>query len=317
MAARPEALAVARFGRYLLVALVQLWGAATLSFVMLHLIPGDPVDIIMGNQAVVSPELKDQVRIEYGLSDPVLVQYGRELAHLVRGDLGLSYQLQRPVWDALTEQLLPTVQLAAASLVLAVLLAVAVAVLVPERRRWARRVFTGFEVIAVSMPQFWLGILLITFLSLRWHLFPVIEAGTWRSLVLPAVAIALPLAGMLAQVLREEMDVALVQPFVTSARARGAGERAVRLGHALRHCLIPATTLTGWFVGSLLGGSVLIEQVFGRPGLGQVALTAVTNKDIPVVTGVVMLSAAVYVVVNLFVEFSYLLIDPRLRRDAR
>ncbi|GAA2584874.1 ABC transporter permease [Dactylosporangium fulvum] len=306
-----------RFARRAAIAVVQLWGAATLCFAMLHLIPGDPVDIIMGNQALVSPELKDQVRAEYGLADPPGVQYARLLGDLARGDLGTSYQLQRPVLDALVEQLLPTVQLAAAALVLAILLAVCAAVLVPERHRLARLLFSGFEMVAVSLPQYWLGILLITFLSLRWHVFPVIEAGTWRSLVLPAVAVALPIAGTLGQVMREEMDAALAQPFVTSARARGAGELAVRTGHALRHCLVPATTLTGWFVGSLLGGSVLIEQVFGRPGLGQVALTAVTNKDIPMVTGVVMLAAAVYVVVNLLVELSYLVVDPRLRRDGR
>ncbi|MET7420034.1 ABC transporter permease [Dactylosporangium sp. NPDC005555] len=306
-----------RLARRAVIAVVQLWGAATLCFVMLHLIPGDPVDIIMGNQALVSPEFKEQVRVEYGLTDPVAVQYARLLGDLARGDLGTSYQLQRPVWDALTEQLLPTVQLAVAALLLAVLLAVGAAVLVPERHRLARLLFSGFEMVAVSLPQYWLGVLLITFLSLRWHVFPVIEAGTWRSLVLPAVAVALPVAGTLGQVLREEMDTALGQPFVTSARARGAGELAVRTGHALRHCLVPATTLTGWFVGGLLGGSVLIEQVFGRPGLGQVTLTAVTNKDVPMVTGVVMLSAAVYVVLNLLVELSYLVVDPRLRRDGR
>ncbi|WP_238005402.1 ABC transporter permease [Dactylosporangium sp. AC04546] len=305
-----------RLARRAAIAIVQLWGAATLCFATLHLIPGDPVDIIMGNQALVSPELKAQVRAEYGLDDPVAVQYLRLVAHLARGDLGTSYQLQRPVWGALAEQVLPTVQLAGAALLLAVLLAVGAAVLVPERSRVARALFSGLEMVAVSLPQYWLGILLITFLSLRWHLFPVIEAGTWRSLVLPAVAVALPIAGTLAQVLREELDTALAQPFVTAARARGAGALAVRTGHALRHCLVPATTLTGWFVGSLLGGSVLIEQVFGRPGLGQVALTAVTNKDLPMVTGVVMLAAAVFVAVNLLVEASYLVIDPRVRRDG-
>lgn len=305
----------ARIGRRAAIAGVQLWGAATLCFVMLHLIPGDPVDIIMGNQALVSPELKDRVRAGYGLDDPVIAQYLRLLGDLVRGDLGTSYQLQRPVFDALAEQLWPTVQLAAAALGLAVLLAVTAAVLVPERSRFARALFSGFEMVSVSLPQYWLGILLITFLSLRWRLFPVIEAGTWRSLVLPAIAVALPVAGTLGQVLREEMDTALAQPFVTAARARGAGGLAVRVGHALRHCLVPASTMTGWFVGSLLGGSILIEQVFGRPGIGQVALTAVTNKDIPMVTGVVMLAAVGYVAVNLIVELSYVVIDPRLRRD--
>lgn len=302
--------------RHLLVAVVQVWGAATLCFVMLHLIPGDPADIIMGNQAVVSPELKDAVRTEYGLNDPIVVQYLRELWHLLQGDFGQSFQLQRPVWDVITEQLTPTLQLTLSALVLAVLFALVAAVLVPERNRWARRIFSGLEVLAVSVPQYWFGILLITFLSLRWQVFPVIDASGWQSLVLPSVAIALPLAGMLAQVLREEMDVTLTQPFVVSARARGATERVIRVGHALRHCLIPAMTLTGWFLGSLLGGSVLIEQVFGRPGLGQVAMTAVTSKDIPVVTGVVMLSAFVFAAVNLAIELSYRLIDPRLRNDG-
>jgi len=163
------------------------------------------------------------------------------------------------------------------------------------------------------VPVFWLGILLLMAFSFRLPWFPVSGDEGWRALVLPTLTLALPTAGILAQVLREAMEKALEQPFVTTVRARGLGELALRLRHVLRHALLPAVTLGGWLVGSLLGGAVITEKVFGRPGLGTVTLNAVLSQDVPVVLAVVLLAAFVYVLVSTALDLLYLAIDPRLQ----
>jgi peptide/nickel transport system permease protein len=169
------------------------------------------------------------------------------------------------------------------------------------------------ELVAFSTPAFWLGILLLTMFSFRLRVFPVAGGEGWRSLVLPALTLAVPFGSLLSQVLREGVEAALDQPFALTARSRGVGPLAVRARHALRHALVPAVTIGGWLVGGLLGGTVLVETVFARPGIGRVAVEAVNSHDIPVVVGLIMLSAAVYLVVNTLVDVLYLLIDPRLR----
>ncbi|WP_254909981.1 ABC transporter permease [Micromonospora sp. NBS 11-29] len=184
-----------------------------------------------------------------------------------------------------------------------------------DRRPWLRRASSGTELLLVSTPTFLIGIVLLTVFSFRLGLFPVAGDQGLAALVLPAVTLALPIAGLLAQVLRDALDRALDEPFVLTARSRGLRERAVLLRHALRHALLPAVTLAGWLFGILLGGAVIVEQVFGRPGLGQVTLAAVTGRDMPVVLAVVTLSAAVYVLVNTAADLAYLFIDPRLRRS--
>ncbi|MFD8818035.1 ABC transporter permease [Streptomyces sp. NPDC059627] len=294
-------------------AVAVLAGAATLAFVALQLIPGDPVSVLLGPSNAGSPAVRAEIRREYGFDRPVADQYLHYLGRLVRGDLGESYQLQRPVWSLIGDQLWPTVQLALAGLVLAVVLAVLSAVATAGRRPALRALASLWELVAASTPSYWVGIVLLTVFSFRFRLFPVAGADGFAALVLPAVTLALPLAGVLAQVLREGLEAALEQPFVVTARSRGVGRTAVRLRHALRHSAIPLLTLTGWLTGSLLGGAVLVEAVFGRPGIGSLVLQAVTAKDMPVVIGVVLLSAFVFVVISTVVELLYPVIDPRLR----
>jgi peptide/nickel transport system permease protein len=295
--------------------LVVLWAAATAAYLALLAAPGDTVDAIVGDGAD-TPQIRSEIITEWGLDRPPVVQYLDYLRRLAGGDLGRSYLLHRPVVEVIGEQLTPTLTLAVAAAGLGVLLALALAAATAGNSRpWLRRASSGAELLLVSTPTFLIGIVLLTFFSFRLGFFPVAGDQGFAALVLPAVTLALPVAGLLAQVLRDALDRALDEPFVLTARSRGLRERAVLLRHALRHALLPAVTLAGWLFGILLGGAVIVEQVFGRPGLGQVTLAAVTGKDMPVVLAVVTLSAAVYVVVNTAADLAYLLIDPRLRRS--
>ncbi|MEU8372669.1 ABC transporter permease [Micromonospora sp. NPDC048894] len=301
--------------RRVVAGLVVLWAAATAAYLALLAAPGDTVDSIVGDGAD-TPQIRAQVIAEWGLDRPAVGQYLDYLWRLAGGDLGRSYLRQRPVAEVIGEQLAPTATLAVAAAGLGVLLAVAVVVgTAGRRRRWPRRVSSAGELLLVSTPPFLIGLVLLSVLSFRYGLFPVSGDQGPAALVLPAVTLALPIAGLLAQVLRDGLDRALDEPFVLTARARGVRERTVLLRHALRHALLPAVTLAGWLFGILLGGAVIVEQVFGRPGLGQVTLSAVTGKDMPVVLAVVTLSAAVHVLVNTAADLTYLLVDPRLRRS--
>jgi peptide/nickel transport system permease protein len=294
-------------------ALAVLWGAATLAFVTLQLIPGDPVDILLGPATTASPAVRAEIRRQYGFNQPLFTQYLRYLARLAHGDLGQSYQLQRPVSSLIGGQLGPTVQLSLAALLLAVVIALVSAVATAGRGPLPRAITTAWELVAVSTPSYWTGIVLLTVFSFQFHVFPVAGAQNPASLVLPAVTLALPVAGVLAQVLRESLEAALGQPFTVTARARGLSRTSVLLRHTLRHAAVPLVTLTGWLTGSLLGGAVLVETVFGRPGIGSLVLQAITSRDMPVVIGVVLLSAAVFLVISTVVDLLYTVIDPRLR----
>ncbi|MET8547327.1 ABC transporter permease [Micromonospora zamorensis] len=295
--------------------LFVLWVAATAAYLALLAAPGDTVDTIVADGAD-TPQIRAQIITEWGLDRSAVVQYLDYLLRLAGGDLGRSYLLQRPVVEVIGEQLAPTLTLAVAAAGVGVLLALLLATATAgDRRPWLRRASSGGELLMVSTPPFLIGIVLLSVLSFRFGLFPVSGDQGIGALVLPAVTLALPIAGLLAQVLRDGIDRSLSEPFVLTARSRGVRERTVLLRHALRHALLPAVTLAGWLFGTLLGGAVIVEQVFGRPGLGQVTLTAVTSKDMPVVLAVVTLSAAVYVVVNTVADLAYLLVDPRLRRS--
>jgi peptide/nickel transport system permease protein len=282
------------------------------SFVALHLTPGKVIDILIGTTPV-TPAVRAQIISEYGLDRPLLVQYATYLGRVFRGDLGQSYQLHESVASAVGSQLGSSLELTLTGLGLAVTVSVTLAVLTARRARWIRGLFSGIELIGISIPSFWAGILLLTVFSFQLGWFPAAGGEGLSGLALPAIALAIPVTTMLTQVMREGLELVLDQPFVLTARSRGMSDLGVRLQHALRHALLPAVTLIGWLVGLLLGGSVIVEQVFSRQGLGQLTLTAVNNKDLPVVMGVVLVIALLYVVVNVLIDLLYLLIDPRLR----
>ncbi|UYO95823.1 ABC transporter permease [Microbacterium sp. M28] len=293
-------------------AILVLWGAATLAFLAFRVIPGDPVSVMLGPQAQVSESVKDSIRNELGLDRPPWEQYFGYLAGLLRGDLGESYQLRMPVTEVIGRQLGATLQLSAAALVIAVFLALAVALL--ARGRIAGAIATGVELIILSSPVFWIGIVLLSVFAFGLGWFPVTGSRNPATLVLPAVTLALPVAALLGQVLRDGISEAERQPFAETVRARGAGPVWLTLRHSLRHGAAGALTLAAYLTGSLLGGAVLVETVFARPGLGRVTLAAITDRDLPVITGIILLSALVFVIVSIIVELLHPLLDPRLRR---
>lgn len=294
-----------------------LWAAASLAFIVLQMLPSDPVQVIYGPDATVTQEMRDQIRAEYGLDRPLWEQYGAFIARIAQGDFGTSYQQRRSVIDIVTSELPATIELASWAVLVAVSMATLSALLTAGRKGWLRSLVSGAELVAVSMPPFWIGIVLLTFLSFQWPIFPVMGDTGWRSLVLPVATLSLALFGTLSQVMRQEMDIALEQPFVLSARTRGISEWSVRWRHALRHAAIPALTISAEMFGYLLAGAIITEQVFGRPGLGRITLQAVRNQDIPVVVGVVLLVAFVFVVTNIVVDILYRVIDPRLRTSSQ
>lgn len=313
LTARPSraGAAVWRYLPRLVGAIIVLWGAATLAFLVLHLVPGDPVAIMLGAQTQASDEVKARIRTDLGLDEPPLVQYFGYLGRILHLDFGTSYRLQQPVVDVIGAQLPSTLALAGCAMVIAILIALAIAT--TARGRVSRAIASTLELLVISSPSFWTGLLLLTVFSFRLHWFPVSGGNGFASLVLPAITLALPIAGILSQLLRHGLDTANAQPFVASVVARGLGPVQLLGRHTLRHASLPATTFAAYIIGSLLGGAVIVEQLFGRPGIGRVALDAITNRDLPVVMALVFLAAAVFVVVNLLVDALYPILDPRLR----
>ncbi|HEX2314139.1 MAG TPA: ABC transporter permease [Thermomonospora sp.] len=301
--------------RLLLSALVVL-GAATAAFCALRLTPGDPVAVLVGIAAAQNEAVLSQARHDLGFDRPLVVQYALFLGRLARGDLGFSYQLQEPVSRVIADNLWPTVELAVAGFALALVTGLLLAVATAGRRRFWRGLSTGFELLMISVPGFWIGLVLLAVFSFRLGWFPAAGGTGLNGLVLPAVTLAAGLVGVYAQVLRDGLVRALDEPFVLAARARGSGETAVRVRHALRHALIAVITISGWTLGALLGGAVIIETVFSRPGLGRVLATAIENRDFPVVVGLVVVSGVVFALINVGVDLLYRLVDPRLREAA-
>ena len=290
-----------------------LWGAATLTFLAVYLIPGDTALLILGGpDARPTAETLAQVRADYLLDQPFIVQYGSYLGNLLQGDLGQSYRLRLPVTEAIGQQIGATAVLAGAAVGIALPLTFAVAVLSAQRANWLRSIVSGIEVVFAATPTFIIGFaLLIVFsFTLRW--FPIGGNQGTAALVLPALTLALAIFGTLSQVLRNELEDVLEQPFILTARSRGMRDLPVRIRHALRHAAIPVMTMSGFVVAALLGGSVVVETLFSRQGIGSLTLASVYNKDLPVIIGIVLLSAAVYVVVNLVIDLLYTLIDPKV-----
>lgn len=307
-------------GRYLLrraaQGLVVLWAAFTLAFFVLYLLPSDPAALAAGAGGEVQdvdPALLDDLRARYGLDRPLLVQYGDALLHAVRLDFGPSYQSGAPAGSLVAQALPETLKLTGAALVLAVLggTALAVASVLP-RSRALRQVLSALPPLGVALPTFFVGLVLLQWVSFRAGLLPAIGNAGWQSLVLPAVTLAVPPGAQLAQVLSRSLRGTLGEPYVETARAKGAGRLRVHLGHALRNAAIPAFTMLGVMVGALLGGAVVTETVFSRVGLGRLTVQSVNTQDVPVVLAIVSLSALVFVVTTLVVDLLYPVLDPRI-----
>jgi peptide/nickel transport system permease protein len=290
--------------------------AASVTFFAQLAVPGDRATTLMNLQTGqekkwTAAELAP-LNERFGFDRPVIVQYLRYLGGLFRGDLGTSYTQKRPVVEVIGGQLLPSLTLTIAALAVAWVLALGVTLLTVKRGRFLSGLGSTWEALTASLPHYWVGIVLLVVFAVELRIFPIIGGTSASGTVLPVLTLAIPLAGFLGQVTRDEFVQVLEQPFVTTARTRGMSDLAVRLRHVLRHAVLPAITLSGWALGALVAGAVIAENIFGRPGIGQVLVTAVNTRDLPTVTGIVLVVAAVYVVANLLVDLAYAVIDPRL-----
>ncbi|MGY4644327.1 ABC transporter permease [Cellulomonas sp. URHB0016] len=304
-------------GVKLVSAVLVLIAAASVAFFAQLAVPGDRATIILNlkngrEQTYTHAELAS-VNHEFGFDHPVLTQYLRYIGGFFRGDLGTSYTQFEPVTKVIGTQILPSLVLTAGALVTAWVIALAVTLLTVKRGRRVSGTGAAFEAFTASLPHYWVGVILLVLFAVELPIFPVIGGDSAWGTVLPVLTLAIPLSGFLGQVTRDELDKVLDQPFITTARTRGMGDTAVRLRHGLRHAVLPAITLSGWAMGALVSGAVIAENIYGRPGIGQVLVTAVNTRDVPTVAGIVVVVAAVYVVANLLVDVTYAIVDPRLR----
>jgi peptide/nickel transport system permease protein len=298
--------------RRLLAMVLLLFGVTFVVFCMMYLAPGDVTAMLAANAP--SAEQAEALRREFGLDLPLPVQYGRFLAGVLRGDLGDSWVDRRPVMPQVLDALSYTLRLAAAALCLSIAVGLAGGIVAAVRRRSVldEAVLTT-TLVGISLPIFVTGLLLIYAFAFRLRWFPTSGAGSWRHLVLPAVTLASFLVAYNVRMVRACMLEVLRQDYVRTARAKGLREAIVVGRHALRNALVPVVTVVGLQVGLLIGGSVITETVFAYPGVGQLVVSAISSRDTPLVQGCVLVTASGFILVNLLVDVSYVLIDPRIR----
>jgi peptide/nickel transport system permease protein len=299
-------------GRRLLLLVPTVLGVLTLVFFLVHLIPGDPVELMLGETA--SRADLGQLRADLGLDRPLAEQYARFVGGLLRGDLGRSFFYRKPVLAVIAGALPATALLAAAAMAVALLVALPLGVLAAIRRnRLTDRAALVGSLIGVSMPNFWLGPMLIILFSFRLGWLPVSGWDGAASLVLPAVTLGTALAAILVRMTRASMLDVLGEDYLRTARAKGVGPGAVIARHALRNALLPVVTIVGLQFGALLSGAVITENVFAWPGVGTLLVQAITARDYPLVQGCVLVVALCYVAVNFLTDVLYSVIDPRVR----
>lgn len=289
-------------------------GVVTIVFLIVHLIPGDPVEIMLGEEARAVD--KQALRHELGLDQPIHIQYGAYLSRLVRGDLGQSIHTKRPVLESIMNRLPATIELALAAMVVALVLAIPLGIMAAYMKDSV--VDHGsmvFALLGISMPNFWLGPLLIILFSLKLGWFPVSGRGGVANLVLPAITLGTAMAAILTRMTRASMLDVIHSDYVKTARAKGLSELIVIIKHAFRNALIPVVTIVGLQVGGLLAGSIITETIFAWPGIGRLTIQAINARDYPLVQGCVLVIALGYVLVNFATDLVYGLIDPRIRYE--
>jgi len=302
-------------------ALITLWLTVSLLFLAQVILPGDRATIYLnvyeGQSVERTPEELAPINKEFGFDRPVLVQYGAYLAGVVKGDLGIALQSRRPVSELIGEQIGATAKLTLVSLIFAWILTLAWVIATGGRSTRVSRFGAAVEAMVAGMPQYWLGLLLLLYFSVRLDWFPVVSGSSLRGIWLPALTLALPLAGFLGQAIRAEYERALRHPHVLSSRARGTADFKVRVVHALRPALIPGVTLSGWAFGSLVSGAVIVENVFSRPGIGALLVNAVELKEFELLSGIILIVSLVYVVLTFVTDWLYTIVDPRVRLNYK
>ena len=297
-----------------------LLGVSFLSFLLMYVSPGDPVRAMYAvSGSIPSEEVLEQTREELGLNDPFFIQYGNWISNCLRGDFGTSYSKGEAVATLLMERVMPTIQLALLSLVIMVLVAVPIGVYSALRQNSILDyLLRGTTFISISMPNFWVGLLLLYVVAMKLGWLPVVSNQmNFQRLILPAVTLAIAMAGKYARQVRAAILDELRQDYVAGARARGLSERCVLWCHVLPNAVLPLITMLGLSLGSLLGGTAVVEVIFSYPALGSLAISAITSRDYPLIQGYVLWIALIYMAVNLVVDLSYNRLDPRLRKELQ
>lgn len=288
---------------------------SVLVFLMLDLVPGDPVDALIGqSQGTISAEDAANLREELGLNDPLPIRYVRWAANTLRGDLGTSISSGQPVLNLIVERLPSTLELAVVGIGLAVIVGFAIGVLAALNRGNPIDTLTmAFGTIGVSMPSFWFGLLLLLIFAVELQWFPVISTTGLISLVLPAVTLGFRASAIISRLVRSSLIEVLGQDYIRTARSKGLLNSKVVWSHALKNTLVPIVTIVGLQFGSLLGGAIIVEAVFVRRGIGQLIINGIQVRDFPVVQGTILFVALIYVFMNLTVDLLYGFLDPRIR----
>lgn len=297
-----------------------LLGVSFLSFLLMYVSPGDPVRAMYAvSGSIPSEEVLEQTREELGLNDPFFIQYGNWISNCLRGDFGTSYSKGEAVATLLMERVMPTIQLALLSLVIMILVAVPIGVYSALRQNSILDyLLRGTTFISISMPNFWVGLLLLYVVAMKLGWLPVVSNQmNFQRLILPAVTLAIAMAGKYARQVRAAILEELRQDYVAGARARGLSERCVLWCHVLPNAVLPLITMLGLSLGSLLGGTAVVEVIFSYPALGSLAISAITSRDYPLIQGYVLWIALIYMAVNLVVDLSYNRLDPRLRKELQ
>ncbi len=296
----------------LLSAVFVVFGVMCVVFFLVHLVPGDPVEMMLGESAQAAD--REALRHALGLDQPLLTQLWHFVSNLMTLNLGDSLYYRRPIIDILAERLPPTVQLASSSLLVAVVIALPLGAIAAIRKDtiWDQTAM-GFSLLGLSIPNFWLGPIMIMIFSLWLGWFPVSGREGFGSLILPAVTLGLALSSILARMVRSTLLEVLNEDYIRTARAKGLNESAVVWRHGLRNAMLPVITLLGLQLGTLLGGAVITETVFSWPGVGSLMVEAIQRRDYPVVQVCILLISLSYVMVNIFTDIVYAWVDPRIR----
>jgi ABC-type dipeptide/oligopeptide/nickel transport system permease component len=298
---------------------VVLFLVSVVIFSIMHALPGDPVQLMLAGaeSGSVTPERQEELREQLGLNDPLVVQYGRFLRGAVTGDLGTSVRLRAPVLDLILDRLGSTLALSLGGILFAVTIGMTTGILAALKQgSWIDTLSMILAYVGVSLPLFWLGLLLILVFSFQLGWFPPAGQDGLRSLVLPSLSLGLISAGVVARLTRASMVEVMVQDYIRTARSKGLPEHVVVIRHALRNAVIPVLTILGLQFGAMLSGAVVTETVFSRPGLGRLVVSAILWKDYPLVQGIVLFMATTYVVVNMLVDICAASLDPRTRHGA-
>lgn len=296
----------------LLRSLLVLLAVSVTIFVLIRMIPGDPVRLMLSMEA--TDEDVERARRELGYDKPIYHQYFIYLNNIVKGDLGASLRARRPVMEMILERMPATIELALAATIISVLIAVPLGTVAAYKRGTVfDRLFMFITMIGQSMPIFWLGILLIILFSVQLGWLPTSGRGSFSQLLLPALTLSTFFMALIARMTRSSVLEVLGQPYILTAVAKGLKEHVILFVHTIRNAMIPVVTVLGLQVGALLGGSVITETIFAWPGIGRLAVSAIYNRDYPLIQGTILVSAAVFVMVNLIVDLSYLILDPKIK----